>query len=311
MRFSILSPLLGTVAVALASAAPAMAQDAQPATGQDMPATPTTGRDPSSATVANTTETAPAIKVTGGLTLISDYRFRGLTQTDSGPALQGTINVNTKAGFYIGTWASTIDGDLKVDRANSAGLGVTTGSTPALYGYGDAEVDLYGGYTKTLPGGVGVDVGLLYYYYPSGVSGLNTDFFEPYASLTYTLGPVAAKAGAAYAWGGQDGLNFTSGKDDNLYVYGEGSVGIPTTPVTLKGHVGRTRGSLGLVNLNPANHGYWDWSATAEGVGGPLKVGVSYVDTTITSRYVPAFRGQFNQHLGRGWTVLGYVGVSF
>jgi uncharacterized protein (TIGR02001 family) len=292
MRFSIFS----MSALALTAAAPAMAQDATPATGQDTPATPTEGRNPASATVADTTASAPAIKVTGGATLISDYRFRGLTQSDSGPAAQGTINVNSKLGFYVGTFVSTIDG---------------SGKTPLLTGYGDVEVDLYGGYTKTLPNGLGIDAGLLYYYYASAKSGLNTDFFEPYASLTYTLGPVAAKAGAAYAWGGQSGLDFTGGKDDNLYLYGEGSVGIPTTPVSLKGHVGRTRGSLGLANLNPDNHGYWDWSATAEGVGGPLKVGVSYVDTTITSRYIPAFRGQFNQHLGRGWTVLGYVGLTF
>ena len=288
MRFSIFS--FG--AVALLAAAPAVAQDAPMTSPAASP-----GQDASSGTVATgPTDAAAPFTITGGATLISDYRFRGLTQSDSGPAVQGTVNLNTAAGFYVGTWASTIDG---------------SGKTPALTGYGDAEVDLYGGFTKTLPSGIGVDVGVLYYYYPSARSGLNTDFFEPYASVTYTLGPIAAKAGAAYAWGGQDGLDFTGGKDDDLYVYGEGSIGIPTTPVTLKGHVGRTRGSLGLVNLNPDNHSYWDWSATAEAVGGPLKVGVSYVDTSITSRYVPGFRGKFNQHLGRGWTVLGYVGVSF
>lgn len=295
MRFSILG--CGALALAAATTTPAMAQDVPaPASGQDAPA-PASGQDASSGTVATgSTAPTPFLKVTGGATLISDYRFRGLTQSDAGPAVQGTINVNSAIGFYVGTWASTIDG---------------SGKTPALAGYGDAEVDLYGGYTKTLKNGLGIDVGLLYYYYPSGRSRQNTDFFEPYASLTYTIGPVAAKAGAAYAWGGQKGLDFTGGTDDNLYVYGEGSVGIPTTPISLKGHVGRTRGSLGLVNYNPDNHGYWDWSATAEGVGGPLKVGVSYVDTTITSRYVPEFRGRFNQHLGRGWTVLGYVGVTF
>ena len=80
--------------------------------------------------------------------------------------------------------------------------------------------------------------------------------------------------------------------------------------MSLKGHVGRTRGSLGLANINPDNHGYWDWSATAEAVGGPLKVGVSYVDTTVSSRRVPGI-GTFNNRLGRGATVLGYVGLSF
>ena len=282
MRFTTLA--LG--ALALGTAAPALAQD---------------NADPSAPVVPQDSVTSPpkAITVTGGATLISDYRFRGLTQTDKDGAVQGTVNVNTAAGFYVGTWASTIDGN-------------SDSRTPALYGYGSAEVDLYGGYTKTLSSGIGFDVGLLYYYYPDGRSHQDTDFFEPYASASYTIGPVATKVGAAYAWGGQDGLDFRPGKsDDNIYVYGEASVGVPRTPATLKGHLGYTNGSLGLVNLNPRNDSYWDWSVTGEAVGGPLKVGVSYVDTTITSTYIPEFRGKFNQHLGRGWTVLGYVGVSF
>ena len=307
MRVSIIT--LG--ALALAAAAPAAAQEAPSAVGEDAAAPPTTVSDPSSATIADPAGYAPAIRITGGATLISDYRFRGLSQTDRDPAVQGTINVTSPIGYYAGAWASTIDGDRKPGRARSAGSDITTGSAAVRRGYGDAEVDLYAGYTSTLRNGVGVDAGLLYYFYPGNTGGVATDFFEPYASLAYTLGPVAAKAGASYAWGGQQGLDVIGGRDDSLYLFGEGSIGIPTTPVTLKGHVGRTRGALGLVNLNPDNHGYWDWSATAEAVGGPLKVGVSYVDTTITSRYVPGFRGRFDQHLGRGWTMLGYVGVTF
>ena len=255
-------------ALALAIAAPAVAQD--------------------------DTAPTPAIKITGGATLVSDYRFRGTTQTNGDGAVQGTVNLNTAAGFYVGTWASTIDG---------------SGKTPALAGYGDAEVDLYGGFTKTLPNGLGVDVGLLYYFYASARESQNTDFFEPYASLTYTIGPVAAKVGAAYAWGGQkglDGFDVRGGNDDNLYAYGEASVGIPTTPVTLKGHLGYSKGALGSLNAPGTNDSsYLDWSATAEAVGGPLKVGVSYVDTDISNRQ------RFAQRLGRGSTVLGYVGVSF
>lgn len=306
MRFSTISfgALLLAAPIVL-GATPAFAQDTTPQT------TPEAKGDPA-APVASEEETKP-ITVTGGVTLISDYRFRGLTQTDGASgAAQGTVNVNSSIGFYVGTWASTIDGDTKVDRANSAFFGFPTGSTPALTGYGSAEVDLYGGFTKTFSG-VGVDVGLLYYFYPDAVKGLNTDFFEPYASVSYTLGPVAAKAGAAYAWGGQDGLNFTAGNDDNIYVYGEGSIGVPKTPITLKGHVGYTNGSLGLVNLRASNDEYVDWSATAEAVGGPFKVGVSYVDTSISSKRAN-FGGRnyrFDRHLGRGPTVLAYVGFTF
>ena len=231
----------------------------------------------------------PEFKVTGGVTLVSDYRFRGLTQTDGDPALQTTININSKQGFYIGTWMSEIDG---------------SGKTPLLRGYGGAEVDLYGGYTKTFKG-VGVDAGVLYYYYPGGIKGQNTDFFEPYASVSYTLGPVAAKVGGNYAWGGQAGLDFTPGSDDNLYLYGEASLAVPKTPVTLKGHLGHTKGSLGLANLDPNNDKYWDWSVNAEAVGGPFKVGVTYLDTDITEQ------AGYARNLGRGSTVLGYVGLAF
>lgn len=264
MRFTTI--LLG--GLALASAAPAFAQD----------------------------ETAPppALKLSGGTTLISDYRFRGATQTDSGPALQTTLNLNHKSGFYVGTFMSTIDG---------------SGRTPALTGYGQAEVDLYGGFTKTLKGGFGVDAGLLYYYYVGHVSGQKTDFFESYASITYTVGPVATKAGVAYAWDGQKGLSgfdVRSTNDSNIYAYGEASVGIPTTPVTLKGHLGYSKGSLGSLNIpGSRDDDYFDWSATAEAVGGPLKVGVSYVGTDISNQ------NRFAQRLGRGSTVLAYIGTSF
>lgn len=270
MRFTTL--LLG--GLVLASATPAFAQDAAP---------------------------PPAVKLSGGATLITDYRFRGTTQTDEDPAVQATLNLNSSIGFYVGTWASTIDG---------------TGKTPALTGYGDAEVDLYGGYTKTFKNGVGIDVGLLYYYYPSGRSAQNTDFFEPYASVSYTLGPVSTKLGAAYAWGGQAGLagfDVKGGNDDNLYAYGEAAIGVPSTPITLKGHLGYSDGALGSLNApGTGDNNYTDWSVTAEAVGGPLKVGVSYVDTDISEVRSPGFeRHGFAQTLGRGSTVLGYVGVSF
>ena len=81
---------------------------------------------------AESTEASEPLAVTGGVTLITDYRFRGVTQTNEDPAIQGTINFNHESGFYAGVWASTIDGGLD-------------GSTPALTGYGDAEVDLYAG----------------------------------------------------------------------------------------------------------------------------------------------------------------------
>ena len=64
-------------------------------------------------------DTAPPkpFTLTGNVTLTSDYRFRGLTQSDGDGAIQGTLNLNHSSGLYVGTFVSTIDGD---------------GSTPAL-----------------------------------------------------------------------------------------------------------------------------------------------------------------------------------
>ena len=272
-------------------------------TGLLVAATPAFAQEETAPPRAPTTEAAadtappPPFKITGGATLTSDYRFRGLTQTNEDAAVQGTINVNHQSGLYAGVWGSSIDGG-------------NDGSTPALTGYGSVELDLYAGYTKTFSSGVGIDVGLLYYLYPDARSGLKTDFFEPYASLTYTLGPVSTKAGVAYAWGGQDGLDFTGGEDDNIYAFLDGSVGVPTTPVTLKAHVGYTNGSLGLANPVFADDDYYDWSLTAEFVRGPFKAGVSYVDTDVSNRAV-AGTGRFADRLGRDATILGYVGFSF
>jgi len=237
-------------------------------------------------------DTAPPkpITVTGNVTLTSDYRFRGITQSDGDGAAQATVNVNSSTGLYVGTFVSTIDDKV------------------SLPGYGGAEVDLYGGYTKSFHNGLGFDAGLLYYYYPGGDKGVNTDFFEPYASVSYTIGPVATKVGVNYAWSGQKGL---IDKDDNTYVYGQAAVGIPGTPVTVTGHVGHTKGSLGYVNLSAGDDSYWDWSLNAEAVGGPFKVGVTYLDTDVSDATVPALGGRFDQKLGRGSTVLGYVGFNF
>ncbi len=268
-----------------------LAASATPAFAQDTPATAPVATD------APADKEPPLLKVTGAVTAISDYRFRGLTQTHGNSAIQGTININSKYGFYVGTWVSTIDG---------------SGKTPLLAGYGDAEVDLYGGYTKTFGNGVTVDGGLLYYYYPTAIKGLNTDFFEPYASVAYTIGPVTTKVGGNYSWGGQPGLDFTTSNDDNIYVYGEVSGAIPKLPVTVKGHLGYTDGSLGLANLVSGNKRYLDWSVNLEVTAGPVKIGGTYVDTDITNnKFGTLFPGGYAHDLHFGSKILGYISASF
>ena len=110
---------------------------------------------------------APAqdIEISGNFGLFSDYRFRGVSQTDKDPALQGGFDLNHKSGLYIGTWGSNVD-----DWASTSGSGM--------------EIDLYGGFTTEI-GGLGLDVGMLRYMYPSNTANQNTT--EWYVGASYSF----------------------------------------------------------------------------------------------------------------------------
>ena len=194
------------------------------------------------------------ISVSGNVTLVTDYRFRGVSLSGGDPAIQGGVTVAHDSGVYVGTWSSSID----------------DGGTDI---FGDAEVDLFGGWSGNVAEGIGLDVGLLYYAYPGNAKGVDAEFFEPYATVSGQLGPVQAKLGVNYAW---DQKAIAS---DNLYVHTELSSGIPTTPVTVSAHLGYTNGSLAPTLLAGTNDdSAFDWSLGASAtVLGKLTFGVSYV----------------------------------
>lgn len=203
---------------------------------------------------ADETDPPKAVTVTGNVQLVSDYRFRGLSLSGGDPAIQGSINVNHSSGFYAGVWGSNLEQD-------------------AFDIYGNMELDVYAGWTGKLSSAVTADAGLLYYVYPSGSFGKG-NYFEPYASVSTTLGPVTGKVGANYAWK-QDAI----GGDDNLYVYGELSAGIPKTPITIGGHLGYASGpqSPNLLTLKSTKGGF-DYSATATwAITSNLSASVAYV----------------------------------
>jgi uncharacterized protein (TIGR02001 family) len=235
-------------------------------------------------------ELGGGFSVSGGATIVSDYRFRGISQSFKNIALQGTMSVSHKSGFYATVWGSTID-DY-----------VAFGS--------DTELDLIAGYKHDF-GGTILDVGVLYYYYPGSeqtFSNLSTDYFEPYVSVSHTFGPVTAKLTANYA-PKQRALDYGFGKEDGLYVAGDLTVAIPKTPVSLTGHLGhsfkRTYATFG--------YKYTDWSVGASLTKGPLTVGVAYVDT---NRSAVTFSNPFDccgtktkDVMKAG--VVGSVGVAF
>jgi uncharacterized protein (TIGR02001 family) len=176
---------------------------------------------------------------------VSDYRFRGISLSGEEPALQGSLEAAHSSGFYAGAWASTL-GDA---------------------GPADVEVDLYGGWTGDV-GAATLDAGVLGYVYPDGS---DLDYIEIYGSAGWTLGPATATLGAHYA---PDQKNV--GDDDNLYLYGNLAAGIPTTPVTLRAHLGYEDGGFGGPDGDKL-----DWSLGAEYVLGPVVLGAAYVDTDV------------------------------
>ena len=234
-------------ALALAAAVPAFAQD-------EAEAQAPLGASPG------------GIDVAASLELMTDYRFRGVSRSDEDPAGQATLNLFHSSGLYAGARGTSLKG------ADTLRL-----TDPALGDLGDAQLDLYLGYGGRLGGGFEVDAGALYYVFVGGDGA--TDYVEPYASLSYLIGPVYATAGAKYA-PAQDAI----GGEDMLYLFGQVDVSIPFRPWSFTASVGRQQWG------GHADH--WNWSLAAEhrlrlaGLDGAA-LGLRYVDTDL-----PAVAGQ-------------------
>jgi uncharacterized protein (TIGR02001 family) len=228
-------------------------------------------------------EATPAITISGSATIASDYRFRGVSQSDEGFAVQGGFTISHESGLYVGTWGS-----------NLAGWGT--------FGGANMELDIYAGYK--LPVGEGtLDLGGTWFMYPSGAD--ETDFVELYAKLGGTVGPVGLTATVAYA-PKQEALGnaFPVGlpadpgdKEDNLYLAGDATYGIPDAPITLKAHIGYSDGNPGLgpngTSVAPTGT-YFDWSIGADLVPiSGLTLSVAYVDTDISEAEANLIRPNF------------------
>ncbi len=126
----------------------------------------------------------PPYTLTANVGLYSQYVFRGLTQTNEDPAVQGGFDFTHSSGFYLGTWASNISW-LKENA--------TTGSNTTAGTYktgGSIEMDFYGGYRGSV-GDFSYDVGMLQYYYPGSV--FTTTPSTPKANTLEAYGAVGWK----------------------------------------------------------------------------------------------------------------------
>jgi uncharacterized protein (TIGR02001 family) len=171
--------------------------------------------------------------LSGNVGLASQYRFRGLMQTDNQPAIQGGITLSHSSGFYLGNWDSNISWLSDSDSRVSAPI----------------EMDFFGGYTGKILPNLSIDTGVMQYYYPGDYPGSFTrpDTTELYLGLGY--GPFAFK----YSHALTNLFGFADSKNSQYY---DLSGNFPTSlwGLMVNAHVGHQ-------NLRNVDKGsYTDWS---------------------------------------------------
>lgn len=117
---------------------------------------------------------APEYTMAYNVGVVTDYRFRGISQSRLNPALQGGADFTHKSGLYLGVWASTIR--ILTDIPG---------------GKGPLELDIYGGYRGNINADVAYDVGLLRYQYPRENFPTTVNTTELYGAVTF--GPATLK----------------------------------------------------------------------------------------------------------------------
>ncbi|WP_288129220.1 TorF family putative porin [Microbulbifer sp.] len=183
-----------------------------------------------------------SISVSGNVALVSDYKFRGISQTDGGPGIQGGFDVVFANGFYLGTWGSN------VDYANSL------------------EVDYYGGFRGDITESLNFDVRYLYYDYPS------TPDEAPYGEFYGELGFQGFTFGLAYS----DDYYLETGK----FLYTSADYGTELGGFGLNFHLGHNAFDSDKY-LGGAGDSYLDYSATINRVWGGVDWTLSLVSTDL------------------------------
>lgn len=207
----------------------------------------------SGALAAESDDDSSAFSVSANLSLTSQYRFRGIMQTNNKPAIQGGFDISHSSGLYIGNWNSSITWLNDSDPDVSAGV----------------EMNFYGGYSHEFSNGVSLDIGVLQYYYPGSFpSGyVSPDTTEAYLGVGY--GPVSFTYSHAFT-------NLFGVADSKNSQYYDLSASFPTGVwgLNLDAHVGYQR----VRNLDDGS--YTDWSlGLSKELGKGVSASLMYVDT--------------------------------
>ena len=277
-------------------------------------------------------EAAPAPEVspvTANVTVASSYIYRGITQSNNKPAIQGGFDYAHESGFYVGNWNSSISwisDSYNVTPANSTPAKSAPSTTAPI------EMDFYAGFKKELIGeGFASDFGVLQYYYPTSglggiqsktwvqanpasrqVSGVNPSTTELYAAQNFTAGPATGFFKFSYAVSNLFGISNSAGSfyPDLTANFDTGAYGI-----TINAHVGyqyvpnnvvSSVAQAGTAYAGTWNSSYADWKlGLTKDFGGGLSGTAYYTGTSaqkVGSTYVYATPNGGNA--GRGNVVV-------
>ena len=198
---------------------------------------------------------------------VTDYRYRGISQTRLNPTLQGGIDFTSKLGFYVGAWASG------VKFIRDAG------------GDGSVELDLYGGYKGTFRD-FGYDVGVLHYQYARNHLNPSANTTELYVGGSYNIVNVKYSHSVTNLFGFADSRN--SGYLDVSATF---DVGYGFTVVPHIGH---------QWVANNHDFSYTDYSVAANKDLYGFTLSLALVATSTNT-----YRGASDQNLGRTGVVFG------
>jgi uncharacterized protein (TIGR02001 family) len=261
---------------------------------------------PAEVAPATPAEPASSWTATANIGFVSDYYFRGLSQTWHKPAIQGGIDIAHDSGFYAGVWGSNV--------------------TPNTYPDATVELDAYFGYNGSISSveGLGYTVGLYGYFYPGGswkkYDGLTADQGKPSGGRWDTY---EANVGISYKWlsakasvtigdwfGAEKATGWDGGTSGSTYLEINAAYPLPWWNLTLIGHIG---------HMNVAGKLQSSGFPTANGAPGTYETDPDYTDWKVglSKSFSIAKADGFNAGVywvesdGDDYWGSGYGGTSF
>ena len=271
-------------------------------------------------------QTSPAVATpasphtfTGNFAVASQYIFRGLSQTNGKPAIQGGLDYSHAGGFYAGTWLSNISWftDQNAGIASAPVSLASPGAVGAPYtanrnNAASIEMDFYGGFKNSFATDWNYDVGVLQYYYPGNYDNLGAyrkpNTIEVYGVIGYKwISLKYSKAVSAYAFG----VNESKGAS---YLDLSASVPLGDSGFTLLAHLGHQDypGNSNCIywvcgaGASGGNNNYFDYTdyklgVTREYAGYALGAAWTYANSrrAAPDGQTTAYMNAFGNNIGR------------